>query len=160
MKKMRIVLDNIRSAWNVGAILRTCDAIGADLILVGYTPKPIGKTLKMIKKTSIGSEEWVNWESYDHYQQVLDKYSEGVHLAIEINQQSNLIYNFLKNDLPEIKVQQKELYIWFGNEIHGLQPNFLTQLAYVVHLPMLGKKESLNVASTVCAVGYLILEHL
>ena len=54
---MTIVLWNIRSAWNVGSILRSCDAIGADLILVGYTPIPEGSTLKAVIKTAIGAEK-------------------------------------------------------------------------------------------------------
>jgi tRNA G18 (ribose-2'-O)-methylase SpoU len=53
---MTFVLENIRSAWNVGAIFRTADALGASIILIGYTAKPVGLALKLVKKTAIGAE--------------------------------------------------------------------------------------------------------
>jgi len=57
-----ILLDNIRSILNVGAIFRTCDGAGFDkLILTGFTPTP---PRKEISKTALGAEEWIPWEFY------------------------------------------------------------------------------------------------
>lgn len=150
--KITIVLDNVRSAWNVGSIMRTCDALGMDLILVGYTPLPVGKSLAVIKKTAIGAEETVKWSNFSHFQEVLENYPKANHFAIEINQSSQNIFNFGQ----QIKSLEGEIMLWFGNEIHGLPDEFCSTAKAVLHLPMNGTKESLNVSSTVCAVGYLI----
>lgn len=151
------VLNNIRSAWNVGAIMRTCDALGYGLILVGYTPKPIGATLALVKKTSIGAENTVKWEHFEHYQETLDHKKNGVHIGIEISDTSSDIFEYLKQN-PLTK--NTDYYLWFGNEISGLEKALVSQLNTELHLSMNGKKESLNVSNSSCAVGYLFLEHL
>lgn len=92
---MTIVLWNIRSAWNVGSIIRSCDAVGADVILVGYTPRPEGLTLKAVVKTAIGAEKNVKWQAFEHYQEVLQALPNYQHWGIEINQQSQDILEFL-----------------------------------------------------------------
>lgn len=149
--KLTVVLDNVRSAWNVGSIFRTCDAIGADIILIGYTPTPTGKTLPLINKTAIGAENNINWKHFNHYQEVLSLYKDGLHLGIEISETSKNIFEYIK----ESPILENNIYLWFGNEIHGLEDTLQKQLSTTLHLPMEGKKESLNVSSCVCATGYL-----
>ncbi len=182
---MKIVLNNIRSGWNVGAIIRTCDAIGADLILVGYTPQPIGSTLKIIQKTAIGAEKTVSWVHFTCWQEVLENFQNYTQIGIEISKNSQNIFDFLKRskiyttkkkgfnqeNQPQFNFLAKDttkihtIYLdktllWFGNEIHGLESSLCEQLDFELHLPMYGFKESLNVASTVCAVGYLLLSRV
>jgi 23S rRNA (guanosine2251-2'-O)-methyltransferase len=136
--------------------MRTCDALGYELIFVGYTPKPIGASLPLVKKTAIGAENTVRWSSFDHYQDVLTAYSSAVHIGIEISKTSKDIFKFLHTN----KLSSDNDYIlWLGNEISGLEDSFQTELNEVLHLPMKGQKESLNVANTATAVGYLLLEH-
>jgi 23S rRNA (guanosine2251-2'-O)-methyltransferase len=150
---MYFVLNNIRSAWNVGSIFRTAEAVGAKIILIGYTPKPVGATLKQIIKTSIGAEKTVEWEHVDHWRDVLEKYSteNNTHLAIEISDNSQLIFDYL----TENQTSSQEVFLWFGNEISGLEKDLVSELKAELHLPMKGMKESLNVSSTVCTVAYL-----
>lgn len=156
---MYIVLNNVRSAWNVGAIMRTCDAIGARLILIGYTPKPEGKTLKLVSKTSIGAEKSVEWQHFDNFRELLEwqssQSSSFKNLGIEISDKSKLIYNYLEDYTIN---KSEDVCLWFGNELSGLEPAIIRELDAELHLPMNGIKESLNVASTVCAVGYLFLQ--
>jgi 23S rRNA (guanosine2251-2'-O)-methyltransferase len=155
---MYIVLDNIRSAWNVGSVIRTCDAIGAELILIGYTPQPVGGTLNMIKKTSIGAENTVKWQSFASSAEVISRYQpEGgwCHLGIEINDKSRNIYEFMKSQ-QAASLNKDRVLLWLGNEIHGLSDDTLGKMDYILHLPMRGSKESLNVSSCMCAVAYLI----
>lgn len=149
---MIVVLNNIRSCWNVGSVMRTCDAIGADLILVGYTPKPSGPTLKMINKTAIGAENSVNWEHFDHYQDVFTKYSNKNHIAVEISNKSLDILDFVKKN----NLQIDNLCLWFGNEISGLEEDLVKNCQDEIHLPMRGIKESLNIATSVTAFCYVI----
>ena len=147
---MTFVLENVRSAWNVGAIFRTADAIGAKIILIGYTPKPIGPSLKLVKKTAIGAEETVFWEHFEHSSEVFEN-KKGLHIAIEISSKSKNIFNYLKNK-PK---SEEEVFIWFGNEIHGVSSEALAGCKHELHLPMKGMKESLNVANCATTVGYL-----
>jgi tRNA G18 (ribose-2'-O)-methylase SpoU len=157
--KITIVLDNIRSAWNVGSIFRTCDALGTDLILVGYTPQPIGANLKLLKKTSIGAENTVVWTHFNNFQQVFANFpnSQHLHLAIDITPSSLSLIDFLLKTKNQKNVIQNPtlIFLWFGNEIHGLQSQILQQCHKTLHLPMKGMKESLNVANSVTATGYL-----
>lgn len=205
MSKFVIILPNIRSSWNVGAIFRTADALGFEIILTGYTARPVGKSLELIKKTSIGAEKTVNWQYFEHSIQVLTSFPSNYkrkHLGIEINSDSQNIYDFLQNEflnlekneknerkIPKLdkflqnknqnevekidiqkaennqnfdknkitlaELQEMEYFLWFGNEISGIETQILAQIDYILHLPMKGSKESLNIANCVCACGYL-----
>jgi len=150
-----IVLDNVRSAWNVGSIIRSCDGLGFGLILVGYTPRPIGTTLKQIIKTSIGAEKTVPWQAFEHWNQVLEVFDQikNQHVAIEISSTSQNIIT----GLPSLKKESGNTLFWFGNEIHGLENTLIQRIGTQLHLPMLGHKESLNIANCVCTIGYLWL---
>ena len=150
---MTIILENIRSAWNVGSIFRTCDALGADLVLVGYTPCPTYKNLKLINKTAIGAENMVQWTHFDHSSEALEIYNSGLHIAIEISDTSQDILKYLQTfQTPQ---GDQEIYLWFGNEIHGVSELVQERSTACLHLPMNGMKESLNVANCVCTIGYL-----
>ena len=159
MPSLTFVLNNIRSAWNVGAILRTADALGAQIVLVGYTPQPAGATLKLIKKTSIGAENTVIWQHFDTAQDVIEviKNESSLLVAIEISPHSQNIFGYLHT--TDISKYDR-IYLWLGNELSGIERDTVNQLDTELHLPMHGTKESLNVASTACTVGYLFLEHL
>lgn len=159
MNNLTIVLVNIRSSWNVGSIMRTCDALGASLILVGYTPRPIGKTLEMVKKTSIGAENTVQWEAYDSFQEVFIDHRDGLHVGIEIDETSSDIFEAFGTGNWDSKIKHEHVYLWFGNEISGLTPDIIQELDVEWHMPMNGIKESLNVATSVTAAGYLFYYH-
>lgn len=165
---MTIGLHNVRSAWNVGSIMRTCDALGADLVLTGYTPRPIGKSLKLVKKTSIGAENTVKWCWFNHPYEALLHFPDKIHLAIEINKFSSNLYSFLQQIYAEnginsqatkTRFQKGNFFLWFGNEISGLEEDFCKKCYKTLHLPMKGQKESLNVATSVTAAGYLFDFH-
>jgi len=152
-----IVLNNIRSGWNVGSIFRTCDALGFSLILVGYTITPVSKNLKIINKTAIGAQETVDWKHYWNPTEVFESYKEDLHISIEISKNSQNIFDFCLEQKKLLKEfdSKKNIFLWFGNEIHGLSQEIVDKTSYELHLPMHGKKESLNIASSVCSVGYL-----
>lgn len=156
---MIFVLNNIRSAWNVGSAFRTADCLGASIVLVGYTPRPVGANIKLINKTAIGAENYVKWAEFELANEVFDKFNSNVHLAAEITANSLDVFNFINDPnnliLKEIK-QKEEVLIWFGNEISGVEPEVLEKCDKILHLPMWGQKESLNIASSLAAFGYLI----
>jgi 23S rRNA (guanosine2251-2'-O)-methyltransferase len=149
---MVVVLDNIRSAFNVGSVMRTCDATGCKLITVGYTPRPLGETKLLIKKTAINAEEYVDFEHFDTPQQVFETYPEYIHIGVELFDDAKNIYEFISS----VDYDINKLMLWVGNEIHGLNELDKNKFSHTVYLPMEGKKESLNVSNTVTATIYLL----
>lgn len=146
LMKKYILLDNIRSILNVGAIFRTCDGAGFDcLYLTGFTPVP---PRKEISKTAIGAEKWIDWEYYEDPEEILAKLqSQGV-LIIVLEQDERSI-DFRDSSLPK----DRDICIVVGNEIEGVSKKILEMADYHVEIPMLGKKQSLNVAT---AAGILM----
>ena len=149
-----IVLDSIRSAYNVGAIFRTADGAGvAKVILGGYTPSPIdrfGRINPQIKKTSLGASQTMPYEVFDTLadgQTLLNKYKQQGYSIVAIEQADRAV------SLYDFKVPAKVLYI-MGNEIEGVSKEFLEMADEVVYLPMLGQKESLNVSVSAGIVMY------
>ena len=147
---MFIVLHNIRSAYNVGAIFRTADATGVKKIyLTGYTPTPtdrFGRTQQEIKKTSLGASETVPWEQLDFEEAVEALHKEGA-TVVAIEQADS------SQDIRAYKTEGEIAYV-FGNEVTGIEEAELKLLDAIVELPMLGTKESLNVSVTAGVVMY------
>jgi 23S rRNA (guanosine2251-2'-O)-methyltransferase len=144
-----VILDNIRSAHNVGSIFRTCDGAGvSELILYGYTPAPIdrfGRVHGAIEKTSLGATTMLPWEAIteleDMHKKLGDLNAQGYTLvSVEQTEKSISLYEFL--------IPQKVAYI-FGNEIDGVSQELLDASDTCIEIPMAGKKESLNVGVSV-----------
>lgn len=146
-----LILEDIRSAYNVGAIFRTADASGvAKVFLIGYTPAPIdrfGRTQGEIEKTSLGASATVPWEQAATTKEIILRLkSEGVTVvAVELGEGSISLKDFAE---PE-----QVAYI-LGNEVDGVSKEALDLADVIVELPMLGQKESLNVSVTAGVVLY------
>jgi 23S rRNA (guanosine2251-2'-O)-methyltransferase len=140
-----VVLDNIRSALNVGAIFRTCDGAGIDgLYLCGITPTP---THPKVRKTAIGAENSMQWQHFDQTLAALAELKqEGYTLvAVELTPQS---HNYAEYNFPT------KTALIFGHEITGVHPMVLAATDAAIQLPMRGKKNSLNIATTVGILTY------
>lgn len=142
-KEYVLILHNIRSAHNVGAIFRTADAAGiAKIHLTGYTPTPLdrfGKPRSDIAKTALGAEKTVLWEYNKTPRSVLLVLeSEGISL-IAIEQSPRSV------DYKKIKISNHTAFI-IGNEVRGLSARLLAQCDTIAEIPMRGRKESLNVS--------------
>tara|TARA_B100000745_G_scaffold53689_2_gene31886 strand:- start:5592 stop:6062 length:471 start_codon:yes stop_codon:yes gene_type:complete len=142
MKETILILHNIRSAYNVGAIFRTADAVGVSKIyLTGYTPAPIdrfGRPRKDIAKTALGAEKSVEWEHGDVsrvIQQLNEK--EIFVVSVEIDEKAIPIHTYV--------FPQRVAFV-FGNEIRGVSKQLRERSDAIVEIPMRGKKESLNVS--------------
>lgn len=133
-----LILPNIRSCHNVGAMFRTADACGVDfLYLVGYTPVP---PRKEIEKVALGAESWIPWKHTKHLIPLLKRLKkQGIMIiALEKTETSIPIY-----DLSE---PNTSIALIVGNEVDGVPKNVLALADCTVHIPMLGRKESLNVS--------------
>ena len=146
-----VVLENIRSAYNVGAIFRTADATKVDKIyLVGYTPSPtdrFGRVQSEIKKTSLGASETVAWEHYEKIEEVIELLQQDSIeiIAIEITNHAQSLFDYQPSD--------RVAYV-LGNEVEGVSEVALTRADAILKLPMCGEKESLNVSVTAGVVLY------
>ncbi|MDD2564489.1 MAG: RNA methyltransferase [Salinivirgaceae bacterium] len=145
-----VVLDNIRSANNVGSFFRTADAFRIEkIILCGITSTPPNKE---IQKTALGAYESVEWEYQKDTLSVVEKLKkEGVY-TISIEQAHNSI------SLKDIKSKfyDGKIAVIFGNEVNGVDQEVINQSDSCIEIPQWGTKHSLNVAVS----GGIILWHL
>jgi 23S rRNA (guanosine2251-2'-O)-methyltransferase len=135
----RIVLENLRSAYNVGNIVRTADALEWWVIWVGYTARA---DHKQVRKTSLWAEEHIPKMEFDTIADFLD-YAKKESLwliAAELTQDSISLEDFV---CPPERGDSWALIV--GNEVTGVEAESLSQCDHIVHIPMLWLKESLNV---------------
>jgi 23S rRNA (guanosine2251-2'-O)-methyltransferase len=138
-----LILENIRSAYNVGAIFRTADAAKVKKIfLIGYTPAPLdrfGREQSEIKKTSLGASETMVWEHHLESAAVVAKLQVAGVRVVAVEQGVGA------KRLPQFTVPESVAYI-LGNEVDGVSDVAMELADEVVEIPMLGQKESLNVS--------------
>ena len=135
---LQTLVDNVRSAWNVGAIFRTSDCFGVDKIyLCGITPTPAQSA---VQKTALGADLTVDWEySRNALQTATQLANKGYHLwALEQDQRAVLINSTIQTDSHPV-------VLVLGNEVSGVDPGILDLCERIMYIPMLGKKRSLNV---------------
>lgn len=154
-KKVYIILHNVRSAHNVGAIFRTADAAGvAKIFLTGYTGTPtdrFGRPRADIQKTALGAEGTVLWEYARHPKTVFAKLKkEGT--TIVALEQSGVAQEY-KHYVPKYP-----LAILLGNEVRGISRVLQECCDSVLEIPMRGKKESLNVSVAAGIALFRILD--
>ncbi len=134
-----IVLDNVRSAHNVGAAFRTSDAFSIEKIaLCGITAKPPHRE---IQKTALGATESVEWEYFETTNEAIDDLrKQGYSIfAIEQTNQSQKLNTFLP------KKENKFAFV-FGNEAFGVDAEVLQNCDSALEIPQFGTKHSLNVS--------------
>jgi tRNA G18 (ribose-2'-O)-methylase SpoU len=139
MKKRRIqfLAHNVRSLWNVGSFFRTCDAMNVEKIyLTGYTGVP---PRKEITKTAIGAESYVPWEHYENPMEILQSLKKDGWKIVALELAKDAV------DIAEYDPPQK-ICLVVGHELTGVPDDVLSISDDVVFIPMLGTKESLNVA--------------
>ncbi len=143
-----VLLDNVRSAYNVGAFFRSADAVRAErLYLCGFTARP---PHTKIAKTALGSEACVAWQGEDDAAALV----------------RTLQARRVEVAAIETSVHALDLFDWhptfpvcvaFGHEVDGLRPELLALCDVHIRLPMLGSKHSLNVATAGGVVLYELL---
>lgn len=159
MKKLILVVHNVRSALNVGALLRTADAVAVDMVyLAGYTPFPKmagdsrlphqqDKIDREIHKTALGAEKSVSWE-----------YSLDIAGLIGSLQQAGVRVAALEQTPAAVPLRELsqvgDMALIVGNEVDGLDDAVLALADQHLMIPMLGAKESHNVASAAAIALY------
>ena len=147
---IHIVLDNIRSALNVGSIFRSADACRvAEIVTCGYTPHP---PHKKIEKTALGAEHYVATRHFESTRDaIIELKKEGVTvLALETtsNAESHTQYQYPKD---------KGVALVFGNEVSGIDTNIIDLCDATLEIKCHGYKNSLNVANACGIVAFEVL---
>ena len=144
--KIIAVLENVRSAYNVGSVFRTADAFLIEAVyLCAYTAF---QPHKEIRKTALGAEETVHWKHFKHINDAIaDLRAQGYALyAVEQAQDSQKLHEF--------KGAQNVAVI-FGNEVTGVEQGTIAQTDGCIEIPQWGVKHSLNIAT---AAGIVLWE--
>ena len=135
-----LILENIRSAYNVGTMIRTADALWWDVICSGFTPTPDRE--EKVKKSSLWAEEHLSvmhvWNTREALEYVVKN---GYYLiASELTQHALPLQEFQKSSLSW------PVAVIMGSETDGVLPESLDFCKQILYIPMRGFKESLNVA--------------
>jgi tRNA G18 (ribose-2'-O)-methylase SpoU len=143
-----VVLENIRSAYNVGSVFRTSDAFLIEAIyIIGYSAKPPHKE---IKKTALGAEETVEWKYFKTADEAIDELKNKKYkvYAVEQAEGSYKLHaaNFRQNE---------KIAVVFGNEVTGIEQSTIHLCEGCIEIPQFGMKHSLNIAT---AAGVVLWE--
>ena len=143
-----VVLENIRSAYNVGSVFRTADAFLTEAIyIIGYSAKPPHKE---IKKTALGAEESVEWEYFKTTTEAIADLKIKGYKVLAVEQTEGSL------KLQEIKINTGEkIAVVFGNEVTGVEQSTIHLCDGCLEIPQLGMKHSLNIAT---AAGVVLWE--
>ncbi|HPP64819.1 MAG TPA: TrmH family RNA methyltransferase [Candidatus Paceibacterota bacterium] len=134
-----VILDNIRSTYNVGAIFRTADGAGVKKIyLCGITPTPDNEK---VKKVALGAENYINWEKIASNWRLIEKLKKEDYFLIALEQNKKA-----KNLFQLKKIKKKKIALIVGNEIKGISKKILKRVDLILEIEMTGEKESLNVS--------------
>ncbi len=143
-----VVLENIRSAYNVGSVFRTADAFLLQAVYIcGYTAHPPHKE---IKKTALGADETVNWKYFKKIQEATEDLRRDGYKIFAVEQALN------SRLLQQVEFKKDEkLAVIFGNEVMGVEQSTIEITDGCIEIPQLGMKHSLNIAT---AAGVVLWE--
>lgn len=138
-----LILDNIRSAHNIGSAFRTADSFGADFIaLCGICATPPSAE---IHKSALGAEESVRWEHFDDTHAAMARLREKGYTIISVEQTEHAV------QLQDFQRPERCAFI-FGNEVDGVQQSVVDESDLCLEIPQFGTKHSLNVSVSVGVV--------
>lgn len=144
-----VLLDNVRSLHNVGAVFRSCDAFRVQkLWLCGYTPAPPHRD---IRKTALGAEETVDWEHRRDAAALLQELKAAGWTLVAVEQTDESVA------LPLFEMKPGASYVFiFGNEADGVQDALVQLCDVAVEIPQSGTKHSLNISVAAGVVLYAV----
>jgi tRNA G18 (ribose-2'-O)-methylase SpoU len=142
------VLENIRSAYNVGSVFRTADAFLIEAVYItGYSARPPHKE---IKKTALGAEETVTWKHFPTTSDAIHVLKGEGYSVYAVEQVENSLF------LGSFTISEKVAVV-FGNEVTGVEQSTIAACDGTIEIPQLGMKHSLNIAT---AAGVVLWELL
>ncbi len=149
--RMEAVIDNVRSAWNVGSIFRSAEGFGVcHLYLGGITPTPENE---QVRKTALGAENIVPWSAHRNAVALIDQLkAEGRAIwALERTAGSRPL-DVVREERPRLD----NVVMVVGNELAGIDPGILERADQIVHVEMRGRKRSFNVAVAFAVAAHVL----
>lgn len=157
MREIIVIAHNIRSTYNIGSIMRTCEGLGVKkLILSGYSPYPISendarlphvsaRAVREINKTSLGAEKYLAWEHTEDVLSTITKLKSEGYIIASLEQSAKSI------SLDKFR-PPKKIVVVLGSEVGGVNNKVLDLSDTIIEINMKGKKESFNVsvAAAIC----------
>lgn len=143
-----VVLENIRSAYNVGSVFRTTDAFLLEAVYItGYTCTPPHKE---IKKTALGAEDSVTWKHFENASEAILSLKKDGYKIYAVEQAVNSLH------LQKVNFNGNEkIAVILGNEVTGVEQKTIEQCDGCIEIPQFGMKHSLNIAT---AAGVVLWE--
>ncbi len=146
-----VVLDNVRSAHNVGSVFRTADAFKIDRVfLCGICPVPPSAE---IHKSALGAEESVGWEYAGDTMDVIKRLKDWGYTVVSVEQTVNSVkldrfhpYSPEDGDISKNGDISKKYALVFGNEVDGVGQDVVDESDFSIEIPQFGMKHSLNVS--------------
>jgi 23S rRNA (guanosine2251-2'-O)-methyltransferase len=151
--RLVVVIDNVRSVYNVGSVFRTADAFLVEAIIIcGYSPTP---EHKQMSKTALGATESVDWYQEASAVKVVEELKQQGYTVFAVEQAQGSI------SLEKMNAQEyPKIAVVFGNEVEGVQTEVLQVCNGCIEIPQLGMKHSLNIATAAGVVLWKLSEHL
>jgi tRNA G18 (ribose-2'-O)-methylase SpoU len=142
-----VVLNNIRSVYNVGSVFRTADAFLVEAIYIcGYSPQP---SHRQMNKTALGATESVEWLHFESTVDAVHHLKNSGYKVFAIEQAEGSI------SLEKLNYNNEKIAVVFGNEVSGVDAELLPLCDACIEIPQLGMKHSLNIAT---AAGVVLWE--
>ncbi len=143
-----VLLENIRSAYNVGSVFRTADAFLIEAVFItGYTAKPPHKE---ITKTALGAQDSVDWKYFENTKMAIEQLRQNQYRVFAVEQVADSIS---LEKLSELGIDK--IAFIFGNEVSGIDHETLTLCDGCIEIPQFGMKHSLNIS---VAAGIVLWE--
>jgi len=145
----RIVVENLRSAYNVGNIIRTADALWRGVIFLWYTARPDHKE---VKKTALWAEISIPQMEFSELSDALYYMNtHGLIISAELSEKSISLTD-IHIQIENIDKSGGDIFVIVGNEVTGVESETLNKSDIITHIPMLGVKESLNVGQAAAII--------
>ncbi|HSW85687.1 MAG TPA: TrmH family RNA methyltransferase [Candidatus Saccharimonadales bacterium] len=159
MRSLVLIAHNLRSAHNIGSLLRTAEGLGVDKVyLTGYTPYPSSpddnrlphishKVNRQIIKTSLNAEKTIDWQHVSNVSKPLNDLKRNGFSIVALEQSEQAV------QLP-IYFPPDKLALIVGREVGGIEKQILDRCDQIVEIPMIGQKESFNVVQAAAMALY------
>ena len=155
IRDVRLMLDNIRSVHNVGSIFRTAETLGISRIYcIDTTPTPVDRFKNKrtdFAKVALGAEDSIPWEHVANFKSIISNLKKEGFTVVALEQANNSV------DYKEVELSDKVVII-LGNEVDGVSKELLQECDSVAEIPLVGKKESLNVSVSAGIFLYRLLD--
>ena len=169
-----LVLDNLRSAANVGSVIRSADACGClEIITTGFTPHHNGNGAEKLSKSALGAERIVSTRHYATTKQALEYLRQEkpnftlygmettdkskCYTSVQYPGRESAVVAKSDDEVYKIDVSSSGVALFLGNEVSGVDTDIIPLLDEMIEIPMFGKKNSLNVAACAPVVMYEVL---